>query len=593
MTDAVPPGGQPATPALDPKIAAAFCRYAGGYWTGASARQAWLLTIGLATCLALSTAVTVALNHWNRWFFDSLEKKDVAAVWQAVGSLGLIIGTMAAIGVGIVMTRETLQVRWRQWLIDRLLRGWLGEKRFYHLNATRTEPANPEYRIADDTRWATEPLTDLGIGLVIAVLNATAFISILWTVGGSYTLSLGQSAITIPAYMVLVALAYGITMSLLMLWIGRPLPSLVYAKNEREGDFRFALMRLRENAESVALMGGHKGEQLLLGRMFDRAVAAWLLIVRRHGHVTWITNSSGPLIPIVPLLFAAPKYLSGELSLGQVTQLAGAFVAVQGAISWVVDNFNRIAEWYASARRVMDIVTACDEIDKTAEGAKPLIAYDADYAGGVQVERLAVNEPMGGPVVEGVSVTARGGESTYISGGTNTGKSTVVRAIAGLWRNGDGKVRLPENAHVMVVPQKPYMPLGTLAEIMRYPSGDGTISDSRIRAALEGVGLAHLGGQLGETVRWDQRLSNGERQRLALARALLHQPDVLLLDDALTALDLSQQTTLMSALKAGLPMTAIVVLGQAAPPGGMHDRTVTLGSGGVPKPQSVRANEPA
>ncbi len=316
-----------------------------------------MLTLGLAGFLILSTGATVAMNHWNRWFFDSLEARDVEAVTSSIFVFALIIAAMAAIGVGIVLTRETLQVRWRAWLVEQLVGRWLGNQRFYHLNVTGKEPPNPEYRISDDTRWATEPLVDLGIGLVLAVVGAAAFISILWTVGGSITFDLGTwGPITIPAYMVWVALAYGIIASGLMLWVGAPLVGYVGRKNEAEGYFRFGMMRIRDNAESVALMNGARYEQAILGRFYETVVARWMAIVWQHGHLTWITNSSGPMIPVIPLLFAAPKYLAGDLTLGQVTQLAAAFVQVQIAISWVVDNYNRVAEWYASARRVMDIV---------------------------------------------------------------------------------------------------------------------------------------------------------------------------------------------------------------------------------------------
>jgi putative ATP-binding cassette transporter len=575
MTETTAAADSPREPALDPKVAYAFCRFAGGFWRGESARVAWALTIGLGLCLAASTAVTVALNQWNRWFFDALEKKDVAAVWQAVFSVLGIVGLMAAVGVGIVLTRETLQVRWRAWLIERLLARWLGERRFYRMNANRTEPANPEYRIADDSRWATEPLTDLGIGLVIAVLNATAFISILWVVGGSYSFEAGGSRITIPAYMVIVALLYGVLMSGMMLWIGKPLPGFVYAKNEREGDFRFALMRLRENAESVALMSGHIGEKALLGRVFASVVAAWMLIVRRHGHVAWITNSSGPLIPIVPLLFAAPKYLSGELSLGQVTQLAGAFIAVQGAISWVVDNFNRIAEWYASARRVMDILDACDALDGDPRPQDTIRLSPSDEAGLAFVD-VSIGDPSGAGIVENVELVAKPGTSTFVLGDTSVGKSSLVRAAAGLWTAGRGTIERPPGHGMMIVPRRPYMPLGTLAEGLCYPDVDGVFEERGMEAALVQVGLGHLAGRLDERARWDQRLSTGERQRLAIARAILHAPDVLILDDALSALDAQSQAALLKALRAALPSTAIVSLGQTLPPGGLYDQVLKL-----------------
>lgn len=582
--------------ALDPRVAWGFFRFAGGWWRGDTARRAWILTIGLALFLLASTVATVALNHWNRWFFDALEKKDVAAVWQAVMAVGVVVGFMAAIGVGIVITRETLQVRWRSWLIDRLVDRWLGDRRFYHLNANRTEPANPEYRIADDSRWATEPLTDLGIGLVIALMNAAAFISILWSVGGSYTWAVGGTTVVVPAYMVLVALGYGAIMSSLMLWIGRPLPSLVYGKNEREGDFRFALMRLRENAESVALMSGHGRERVVLGGLFDRVVAAWLHIVRRHGHVTWITNSSGPLIPIVPLLFAAPKYLSGELSLGQVTQLAGAFIAVQGAISWVVDNFNRIAEWYASARRVMDIVDACDAADALhAAAAATGISRAPGTGAGVALSGVSVSDPRGAPIIAGITFAAEPGTSTHIAGDTSTGKTTLVRALAGLWSKGGGTVSFPADARVIVLPQKPYLPLGTLYDTLAYPEAALSCSEATIADALTIVGLSALVEQLHETVRWDQQLSNGERQRLAIARVLLQAPDVLVVDDALSALDAASQVELMKALRSALPNTIIISLGQARPPAGLHDQVLTMareGSTATIRPPQAPAIEP-
>src|SRR5215471_12725959 len=224
---------------LDARVVARFARFAGAFWRGATRRRAWLLTLGLIACLLLSTGATVALNQWNRWFFDSLAARDVAALGNAVVVFALIILAMAAVGVGIVLTRETLQVRWRAFLVERLFERWLSDQRFYHLNVSGKEPPNPEYRISDDTRWATEPLVDLGIGLVLAVVGAAAFISILWTVGGSYTLELGTlGPVTIPAYMVLVALTYGLLASGLMLWVGAPLVGYVGRKNEAEGYFR-------------------------------------------------------------------------------------------------------------------------------------------------------------------------------------------------------------------------------------------------------------------------------------------------------------------------------------------------------------------
>ena len=559
---------------LDPRVVGAFGRFAGGFWRGPTARSAWALTLGLAGFLIISTGATVAMNHWNRWFFDSLEARNVEQVTQSVLVFFVIVAAMAAIGVGIVLTREKLQVRWRAWLVEQLVARWLGRQRFYHLNVTGKEPPNPEYRISDDTRWATEPLVDLGIGLLLAVAGAAAFISILWSVGGSITFDPGIGrAITVPAYMVWVALAYGVIASGLMLWVGAPLVGYVGRKNEAEGYFRFGMMRVRDNAESVALMQGARYEQAILGRFYETVVARWMAIVWQHGHLTWITNASGPMIPVVPLLFAAPKYLSGDLSLGQVTQLAAAFVQVQIAISWVVDNYNRVAEWYASARRVMDIVTACDAIDRDMAAQTGLKPADDP---GVSMDDVAIADATGRPLIACARLAIAPGEAAHISGESSTGKSVLVRVLAGLWPRSRGRLAIPHDASVMIAPQKAYLPLGPLKGALLYPEPDLQVSDQRLAAALERVGLGQFTGRLAEVARWDQVLANGERQRLAIARLLVHKPDIVILDDALSALEESAQATLLSRLKCDLPGATIISLGRQRGAGGPHERHFVL-----------------
>ena len=559
---------------LDPRVIGAFARFAGGYWRGGNAIRAWTLTLGLAAALLLSTAATVALNQWNRWFFDALERRDVETVTHAVFVFALIIVAMAAIGVLIVLARETLQVRWRAWIVEHLVNRWLGKQRFYHLNVSGKEPPNPEYRISDDTRWATEPLVDLGIGLVLAIAGAAAFISILWSVGGAISVSLGSwGTLTIPAYMVWVALAYGSLASGLMLWVGAPLVGYVGRKNEAEGYFRFAMMRIRDNAESVALMDGGRYEQAILGRFYDTVVARWLAIVWQHGHLTWITNSCGPMKPIVPLLFLAPKYLSGDLTLGQVTQLAAAFVEVQIAISWVVDNYNRVAEWYASARRVMDIVDACDASDRaTAAGA----GAEVSQSGAIRLTDFEIADGRNRPLLSGAGFAAAPGEAVHIYGDSSTGKSTLVRVLAGLWPRARGSVSMPAPGSVMIVPQKAYLPLGSLKGALLYPHPSLEISDDRLAAALEKVGIGALAPRLAEVARWDQVLSNGERQRLAVARLAISRPGALILDDALSALDEGTQAMLLAHLRAELPEAIIISLGQRPAPLGVHDRQLVL-----------------
>jgi putative ATP-binding cassette transporter len=548
---------------FDPRIAGAFARFAGGFWRGETAARAWFLTLGLALFLTLSTAITVGLNRWQRWFFDALEKRDADTAALAVLVFLGIIAAMAAIGVGIVLTRETLQVRWRAFLVEKLVGVWIGKDRFYHLAATHTEPDNPEYRISDDSRWATEPLTDLVIGAFSAIIGAAAFISILWSVGGSYRLVLGTTQLNIPAYMVLLALAYGAIASGLMMWIGRALVGCVARKNASEGEFRFALMRMRENAESVALIGGGPSEQKALGALYGNVVTRWLDIVRQHGRITWVTNASGPMIPIVPLLFAAPKYFAGEFTLGEVVQLAAAFVQVQLAISWIVDNYNRLAEWFASARRVMDIVDACNGLDRrfaSLDGGRIVTEPSAD--GAVRLSGVAVADPSGKTLVAADDLVIATGARVHVHGSTSAGKSSLVRALAALWPWGQGRIELPRDARLMVVPQKPYLPIGTLRHALLYPDPATDVGQSQVEAALADTGLSHLAPRLDQTERWDQVLGNGERQRLCLARVLIHRPDIVVLDDALAALDEASQEILEAMIAARLPKATLISLSQ-------------------------------
>jgi putative ATP-binding cassette transporter len=548
-----------------------FARLSGGWWRGPTAWQAWALTAALGALLVVNIGANLVVNRWNRLFFDALEARDSATLGYAVLAFAAIVLLVAAVGVFIVIARETLQVRWREWLVGRLIGLWLARKRYYRLALARTEPANPEYRIADDSRMATEPVVDFAIGLFHALLTALAFVGILWSVGGSLTIPLGGTSVTIPAYMMLAALLYGAGASALTIWVGRPLIAGVMAKNEAEAKLRFELTRLRENAESVALIQGERDERGILDTTYAILVRRWLTVVGLHARLTWITNGSGALVPVVPLLLATPKYLSGELSLGSVTQLAAAFAQVQLAIAWLVDNYKVVAGWRASAERVMALVDAVEDLEHAPARSRIHI----QPGDGVSLENLTVTDRTGHVLIAGASLAVRPGEAVLIMGESGIGKSTLVRAIAGLWPWGEGEIRIDASA-IAFVPQRPYLPLGSLRDVLLYPAQRSDTPPESLQEALRECGLPDLASRLDDVERWDQILSSGERQRMAFARLLLLKPSVVVMDEATSALDEMSQARCMTLLRRELPHATLISIGHRTGLEAFHDRRLGL-----------------
>jgi len=550
----------------DRRVARAFARASSGFWRGPTAVTAWLLSIGLGLAVLLSIGGNVGVSMWNRWFFDALERRDGGTASLALLAFLALAAAMTAVSVCIVLSRETIQVRWRAWLTDRLVDAWLGRQRFYRLTVGASAITNPEYRIADDIRWATEPIIDFLIGLLGAVVSLVTFVGMLWSVGGA----LSVAGTSVPAYMVIAAGIHGGLVTVLMLSFGRTLPGRMAARNEAEAQFRFSLMRVRENAESIALTR-RGGERARLGISFEPVVMRWMKVVRQDGQLTWILTGNGVLLPVVPILLAAPKYLSGELTLGAVMQLATAYGPVTAAIAWGVDNFRAISNWHASARRVVELVDAMDALD--AEDGRHGIEVTASVDDGLHLDRVAVASRDGERLIAPADLALAPGEAVLVTGESGAGKTLLLRAVAGLWPWGSGGVRLPPGASLSYVPQRGYVPLGSLRDALH---DDAAVSDADMVAALERCGLAHLASRLGETARWDQVLSAGERQRLACARVLAQRPDVVLLDDALAPLDDDAQLELMALLRAELPQARFLTVAQRDTLAVAHDRVLVL-----------------
>ena len=556
-----------------------FAAQARGFWRGPHALRAWGLTFLVFSFLLGQIASQVWLNLWNRRFFDALEKKDVGAVWGVITTLPFILVALVICLCGVVITRMTLQVRWREWLTDRLSGWWLADQRYYRMNFTAPELGPPEFRIADDVRLATEPIFEFALSLTGALLTAISFATILWQVAGSARIPwFGGATIEVPGYLAVVAVIYAIFTSFLAYAIGKPLVGLVAKKNEREARFRAELTRLRENSESIALIRGDEDELGSVRRNYSELVKSWLGIIRQNTIISVLLNSNGNFYPVLPLLLVAPKYLSGELTLGAVTQVVAAFIAVQAALIWFVDRFLPLAEWYASAERVTELTDALEEIDvgTVMEDSTGIDIRQSDD-GAIHIENLSIADKAGRVMINDASTRIEPGEKVMLGGESGSGKSTLIRALAGLWPWGSGAIRLPQDASIAFLPQRPYLPLGTLRDALSYPDPDAEFPQEAIEAAMRRCGLSYLIKRLDEDeVRWDQTLSGGERQRIAFCRLLLHKPAIIVMDEATSALDEESQHSLLSLLHEDLDYATVISVGHRPEVEDFHDRKLML-----------------
>jgi vitamin B12/bleomycin/antimicrobial peptide transport system ATP-binding/permease protein len=554
-----------------------FWQDARGFWGQKGPRSAWALSgLTILTVLA-NLAALYGINIWNRALFDGLEKHETG--WVLFLSL-IYFPIMAASVLFNVMQvhgRMTLQRHWRAWLNNQLIERWLARGRYYHLNLVSGDHQNPEFRIADDLRSATESPVDFVTGVTSAALSAIAFIAVLWTIGGTLELSVGGYHFAIPGFLVIGAVLYALVASGSIVMIGHRFVSAAETRNQTEAEYRYVLTRLRENGESIALIGGEDEERAEVDRSLNKVLSAWRSICHQYVKTTIVSQSSSYLASVLPIILCAPKYLDGSLTLGEVMQAASAFAIVQAAFNWLVDNYPRLADWTASARRVASLMVSLDALEAAENGDSVARIEIAEGSGeaALRLVNLSVTLDDGTAVVDEAEVSIMPGERVLIAGESGTGKSTLVRAVAGLWPWGEGKIEVRRGARVFFLPQRPYIPIGSLHRAVTYPDPVDSCSSEEVADALHHVGLGHLVERLGEDGPWDQTLSGGEKH-LAFARVFLQGPDIVVMDEATAALDAKSQDSLMDKLVREPAKTTVISVGHRPELESYHDRKITL-----------------
>ncbi|NTF10865.1 ABC transporter ATP-binding protein/permease [Agrobacterium rubi] len=549
-----------------------------GFWSRRGDKLAWLFTLGLLAMIGINVGFQYGINIWNRGIFDAIEKRDASTVYSLASIFPLLVIGSVFIVTSQVYVRMRIQRRWRSWLTKLLVGRWIANGRYYQLNLIDGDHKNPEARLSEDMRIATEAPVDFVSGVIAAFVSASTFIVVLWTIGGALTLSIGGVWVTIPGFLVIAAIIYAAITSTSIAFIARNFVKVSEVKNQVEAEFRYTLTRVRENGESIALLGGEEEERNDLDKRFGTVRRQWRLMAQQYMRTTVVSNSSMLIAPVVPVLLCAPKFLDGSMSLGEVMQAASAFTIVQSAFGWLVDNYPRLADWNACARRVASLMMSLDGLERAekSDSFGRIVRGETEGETMLSLKDVSVSLGDGTAVVKETDVKIGAGERVLVSGESGSGKSTLVRAISGLWPWGGGRVNFRVGSQLFMLPQRPYIPAGTLRRAVSYPQPAESWSAEEIGAALDKVGLGQLKDKIEDEAPWDQTLSGGEKQRLTFARLLLNAPDIIVMDEATAALDEKSQDKMMQTVIDELPDATIISVAHRAELEAFHSRKITL-----------------
>ena len=539
------------------------------YWV--SEKRGAGLTL-LATVVGLSLLgvwLEVMFNTWNREFYNTFETRDLDEFYRQLGMFTILAILYIINAVYRIYFQQMLMIEWRAWMTGRFLDSWLKDRAYYLLQMKDKGTDNPDQRISEDLNGFVDLTLTLALGLLSSVVTLVSFIGILWALSWPVTVA----GFEIQGWLVWVAILYAIPATWIAHLIGKPLVGINFDLQKQEANFRYALVRLRENAEAVALYKGEGEEGTNFRARYQSVIAVWWTKMVKTKQLGWFQSFYTQLALIFPFLVAGPRFFEKTIPLGTIFQIASAFGQVQTAISWFINIYTTYANWRATVDRLTTFAEALERAQAESaaregdrvEGDKPVLA----------LERVEIDLPQGKALLDATTLELKAGEPVLVTGPSGSGKSTLFRSLAGIWPYWKGKIFLPKGAKLLFLPQRPYLPLGTLKHAVSYPIEDNAIKDDDARAALAEVGLAHLQEDLLHDDAWGQRLSGGEQQRLAIARALLVKPDWLFMDEPTASLPDEAQAELYDLLKKKLPATTLVSIGHRTELAGFHERTLT------------------
>jgi putative ATP-binding cassette transporter len=539
-------------------------------WAGRS-----LLAIVIAIELAI-VAINVMINQWNARFFNALQDRNWDNFTNELLIFSVLAATFIVLAVYQLYLNQWLQIRWRQWMTRQYLADWMEGGNHYRMQLLGDAADNPDQRVAEDIRLFVDRTLLIGLGFLNAIVSLFSFLGILWVLSASAPFILFGITWDIPGYLVWAAFVYAVAGTLLTHLIGRPLIALNFNQQRYEADFRFNLVRVRENSEQIALLDGERAEQDRLMDRFAAVVANWLRIMSRQKRLTFFTAGYNQASVVFPYLVVSPAYFAGTIQLGGLTQTAHAFNQVQTALSFFINVYLQFAEWRAVIERLAGF-EASVAVARAAAVSPPVVSVEETRnERAIRLDDIAIKLPSGKPLVAAEDIVLRSGDAVLVTGPTGSGKSTLFRAIAGIWPFGEGRISVPAGSRIMMLPQRPYFPTGSLEAAVSYPAVPGTLESSRIAEILTAVGLSSLISRLDEHAHWNRMLSLGEQQRLAIARAILLEPQYLFLDEATASLDEPAEAALYGLIEEKLPGTTVVSIGHRSTLRAFHRRRLEL-----------------
>ena len=555
-------------------------RIAAPYFSSADKKGARrLLSAVIAIELALVGA-DVLFNQWNNRFYNTLQEKNWDHFVRELTVFCVIATAQVVLSVYQLYLNQWLQIRWRNWMTTKYLGQWLHDANHYRMQLQGDAADNPDQRVADDIKLFIERTLEIGVGLLSAVVTLVSFVIILWGLSAEAPLTVFGRDLSIPGYLVWGALIYSLLGTALAQWIGSPLVNLDFQQQRYEADFRFSLVRVRENAEQIALLKGERAERQRLSERFSHVVENWYAIMSRTKRLTGFTKGFAQAAIVFPFILVSPAYFTGKIELGAMAQAALAFGSVQTALSFFVTVYRALAEWRAVIARLDGFEMAIESAAALPSHPDSIHVVPSAKGEEIDLRELLVRLPNGTPLVAADDFSIGGPERGLLTGPSGSGKSTLFRSIAGIWPFGTGAIAIPANTTLMMLPQRPYFPLGSLQAAIVYPAEAESFSPNQVREALISVGLPQLGSRLQEEAHWNRMLSLGEQQRLGLARALLHAPRYLFLDEATASLDEPSEAALYRLLEQKLPATTILSIGHRSTLEAFHQRNFVLARAG-------------